>query len=156
MVANSTTKAEYIAASNCCRQVLWIQKQMLDYGYNFMHTKIYIDNESTICILKNLVFHSKTKHIEIRHHFIRDSNEKKLIQMIKIHIDQNVTDLITKAFDRIIHKGWLKWNVTAARDEIEDKTGNSRVNAVGYYLVLLGESYYYWEKVSVARLTYYC
>ncbi|GJV26717.1 putative ribonuclease H-like domain-containing protein [Tanacetum coccineum] len=55
-------------------------KTMLDYGYNFMNTKIFIDNESTICIVKNPVFHSKTKHIEIRHHFIRDSNEKKLIQ----------------------------------------------------------------------------
>ncbi|GJV82471.1 putative ribonuclease H-like domain-containing protein [Tanacetum coccineum] len=99
VVANSTTKAEYIAASNCCGQVLWIQNQLLDYGYNFMHTKIHIDNESTICIVKNPVFHSKTKHIEIRHHFIRDSNEKKLIQMIKIQTDQNVADLLTKAFD---------------------------------------------------------
>ncbi|GKD59932.1 retrovirus-related pol polyprotein from transposon TNT 1-94, partial [Tanacetum coccineum] len=62
-------------------------------------TKIHIDNESTICIVKNPVFHSKTKHIEIRHHFIRDSNEKKLIQMIKIYTDQNVADLLTKAFD---------------------------------------------------------
>ncbi|GJV18136.1 hypothetical protein Tco_1363459, partial [Tanacetum coccineum] len=58
VVANSTTEAEYIAASNYCRQ-----------------------------------------HIEIRQHFLRDSNEKKLIQMIKIHTDQNVTDLLTKAFD---------------------------------------------------------
>ncbi|GKB46392.1 hypothetical protein Tco_0897145 [Tanacetum coccineum] len=99
VVANSTTEAEYIAASNCCGQVLWIQNQLLDYGYNFMQTKIHIDNESTICIVKNPVFHSKTKHIEIRHHFIRDSNEKKLIQMIKIHTDQNVADLLTKAFD---------------------------------------------------------
>ncbi|GJU78278.1 putative ribonuclease H-like domain-containing protein [Tanacetum coccineum] len=61
-------------------------------------------------------------------------------QMIKIHSDQNVANLLTKAFDRIIHKGWLKWNATAARDEIEVKTGNSRVNAAGHYLVLLGES----------------
>ncbi|GKF36876.1 hypothetical protein Tco_0113634, partial [Tanacetum coccineum] len=76
----STTGAEYVAAANCCRQVLWIQIQMLDYGFNFMNTKIYIDNESTICIVKNPVFHSKTKHIEIRHHFIRDSYEKRLIQ----------------------------------------------------------------------------
>ncbi|GJW69276.1 putative ribonuclease H-like domain-containing protein [Tanacetum coccineum] len=65
VVANSTTKAEYIAASNCYGQVLWIQNQLLDYGYNFMQTKIHIDNESTICIVKNPVFHSKTKHIEI-------------------------------------------------------------------------------------------
>ncbi|GJW02707.1 hypothetical protein Tco_1561563 [Tanacetum coccineum] len=99
MVANSTTKAEYIATSNCCGQVLWIQNQLLDYGYNFIETKIHIDNESTICIVKNPVFHLKTKHIEIRHHFIRDSNEKKLIQMIKIHTDHNVADLLTKAFD---------------------------------------------------------
>ncbi|GJR14786.1 putative ribonuclease H-like domain-containing protein [Tanacetum coccineum] len=99
VVANSTTEAEYVAASSCCGQVLWIQKSIVDYGYNFMHTKIYIDNESTICIVKNPVFHSKTKHIEIRHHFIRDSNEKKLIQMIKIHTDKNVADLLTKAFD---------------------------------------------------------
>ncbi|GKB76652.1 putative ribonuclease H-like domain-containing protein [Tanacetum coccineum] len=79
VVANSTTKAEYIAASNCCGQVLWIQNQLLDYGYNFMQTKIHIDNESIICIVKNLGFPSKINHIEIRHHFIRDSNEKKLI-----------------------------------------------------------------------------
>ncbi|GJU81498.1 hypothetical protein Tco_1283863 [Tanacetum coccineum] len=74
VVANSITEAEYIAASNCCGQ-------------------------STICIVKNPVFHLKTKHIEIRHHFIRDSYKKKLIQMIKIHTDQNVADLLTKAFD---------------------------------------------------------
>ncbi|GJY70183.1 putative ribonuclease H-like domain-containing protein [Tanacetum coccineum] len=73
VVANSTTEAEYIAASNVCGQVLWIQNQMLEYGYNFMHIKIYIDNESIICIVKNPIFHLKTKHIEIRHHFIRDS-----------------------------------------------------------------------------------
>ncbi|GKD20250.1 hypothetical protein Tco_1221953 [Tanacetum coccineum] len=57
-----------------------------------------LDRKSTTGV-KNPVFHSKTKHIEIRHHFIRDSNEKKLIQMIKIHTDQNVIDLLTKAFD---------------------------------------------------------
>ncbi|GKA13658.1 putative ribonuclease H-like domain-containing protein [Tanacetum coccineum] len=74
VVANSTTEAEYI-------------------------NKIHIDNESTICIVKNPVFHSKTKQIEIRHHFIKDSYKKKLIQMIKIHTDQNVADLLTKAFD---------------------------------------------------------
>ncbi|GJR52164.1 putative ribonuclease H-like domain-containing protein [Tanacetum coccineum] len=79
IVASFTTEAEYVTTSSCCGQVLWIQNQMLDYGYNFMNTKIHIDNESTICIVKNLVFHSKTKHIEIRHHFIRDSNENKLI-----------------------------------------------------------------------------
>ncbi|GJR44416.1 putative ribonuclease H-like domain-containing protein [Tanacetum coccineum] len=99
IVANSTTEAEYIAASHCCGQVLWLQNQLLDYGYNFMRTKIHIDNESTISVIKNPVSHSKTKHIEIRFHFIRDSYEKKLIEMVKIHTDNNVADLLTKAFD---------------------------------------------------------
>ncbi|GJS49878.1 putative ribonuclease H-like domain-containing protein [Tanacetum coccineum] len=99
IVANSTTEAQYVAAANYYGQVLWIQNQMLDYGFNFLNTKIYIDNESTICIVKNTIFYSKTKHIEIRHHFIRDCYEKKLIQVIKIHTDHNVADLLTKAFD---------------------------------------------------------
>ncbi|GJX91007.1 putative reverse transcriptase, RNA-dependent DNA polymerase [Tanacetum coccineum] len=99
IVANSTIESKYVAATNCYGQVLWIQIQILDYGFNFMNTKIYIDNESTICIMKNPVFHSKTKHIEIGHHFIRDSYEKRLIQVLKIHTDHNVADLLTKGFD---------------------------------------------------------
>ncbi|GKC38269.1 putative ribonuclease H-like domain-containing protein, partial [Tanacetum coccineum] len=101
IVATSTIEAEYVAATNCCGQVLWIRNQMLEYGFNFMNIKIYIDNESTICIVKNPVFHSKTKHIEIRHHIIRDAYEKKLIQVLKIHTDDNVSDLLTKAFDTV-------------------------------------------------------
>nr|GEX31145.1 hypothetical protein [Tanacetum cinerariifolium] len=99
VVATSSTKAEYVAAASCCAQVLWIQNQLLDYGYNFMHTTIYIDNSSTICNIKNHVLHFKTKHIEIRHHFIRDCNDNKLIQVVKIPSDNNFVDLLTKAFD---------------------------------------------------------
>nr|GFB41414.1 putative ribonuclease H-like domain-containing protein [Tanacetum cinerariifolium] len=99
IVATSTTEAGCVATAYCCGQVLWIHNQLLDYGFNFMNTKIYIDNESTICIVKNPVFHSKTKHIEIRNHFIRDAYKKKLIQVLKIHTDDNVADLLTKAFD---------------------------------------------------------
>ncbi|GKB30105.1 putative ribonuclease H-like domain-containing protein, partial [Tanacetum coccineum] len=133
IVTNSTTKAEYVVVANYCGQVLWIQNQLLDYGYNFMNTKIFIDNESTICIVKNPVFHSKTKHIKIRHHFIRDSYEKRLIQVIKIYANHNVADLLTKAFDvsrfQYLIARCLEWNGTAAKDEIQ---------------------------VSVVRVTYYC
>ncbi|GJX71306.1 putative ribonuclease H-like domain-containing protein [Tanacetum coccineum] len=73
--------------------VLWIQNQMLDYGYNFMRTKIHVDNESVICVVKNPVYHYKTKHIEIQHHFIRDSYEKRLIEMVKIDTDNNTAGL---------------------------------------------------------------
>ncbi|GJW72996.1 ribonuclease H-like domain-containing protein [Tanacetum coccineum] len=54
---------------------------------------------STICIVKNLVLHSKTKHIQIRHHFIRDCYEQRLINVVKVHTDDNVADLLTKGFD---------------------------------------------------------
>ncbi|GJW73718.1 putative ribonuclease H-like domain-containing protein [Tanacetum coccineum] len=92
-------QVEYVAAANCCGQVLWIQNQMMDYGFNFINNKIHIDNESTISVIKNPVAHSRTKHIEIRFHFIRDCYEKRLIEVIKIHTDSNVVDLLTKGFD---------------------------------------------------------
>ncbi|GJZ48964.1 putative ribonuclease H-like domain-containing protein [Tanacetum coccineum] len=105
---STTGGSEYVAAASCCGQVLWIQNQLLDYGYNFMNTMIHIDNNSTICIIENPVQHSKTKHIEIRHHFIRDCNAKKLIQMVKIDTEHNVADLLTKGFDagRLVKRGW--------------------------------------------------
>ncbi|GKA04752.1 retrovirus-related pol polyprotein from transposon TNT 1-94, partial [Tanacetum coccineum] len=99
IMANSTTEAEYVVAANCCGQVLWIQNLMMDYGFNFMNTKIHIDNESTISVIKNPVAHSRTKHIEIQFHFIGDCYEKRLIEVIKIHTDHNVADLLTKGFD---------------------------------------------------------
>ncbi|GJV62273.1 putative ribonuclease H-like domain-containing protein [Tanacetum coccineum] len=99
IVAISSTEAEYVAAASCCAQVLWMQNQLLDYGFNFMNTEIHIDNESTICIVRNPVFHSKTKHIQIRHHFIRDCYEQRLINVVKVHTDDNVADLLTKGFD---------------------------------------------------------
>nr|GFB08191.1 putative ribonuclease H-like domain-containing protein [Tanacetum cinerariifolium] len=99
IVATSTTEAEYVTAASSCRQVLWIQNQLLDYGYNFMNINIYIDNNSAICIVKNPVYHYRTKHIEIRHHFIRDCFEKKLINVDHIHTDENVSDLLTKPFN---------------------------------------------------------
>ncbi|GJS28841.1 putative ribonuclease H-like domain-containing protein [Tanacetum coccineum] len=93
-----------------------------------------LDRKSTTGV-KNPIFHLKTKHIEIRHHFIRDSNEKKLIQMIKIHIEQNVVDLLTKAFDCC----WYK--VTTAYSElvllVQSYNCLFRVNAAGTKLQLL-------------------
>ena len=99
IVATSSTEAEYVAAASCCGQVLWMQNQLLDYGFTFKNTPINIDNESTICIVKNPVYHSKTKHIQIRHHFIRDCYEQRLINVVKVHTDDNVADLLTKEFD---------------------------------------------------------
>lgn len=74
-------------------------KQNIGLWVQFMHTTICIDRNNTICIIKNHGFHSKTKYIEIIHHFIRECNEKGLIKMVKIHTDFNVADLLIKVFD---------------------------------------------------------
>nr|XP_043613127.1 uncharacterized mitochondrial protein AtMg00810-like [Erigeron canadensis] len=74
------------------RIVLWIQQQLRDYGLNFTNTPIMVDNESTISITNT--------PIEIKHHFIRDCAEKRLIHMVKVQSDYNYADLFTKAFDR--------------------------------------------------------
>ncbi|XP_071728850.1 secreted RxLR effector protein 161-like [Rutidosis leptorrhynchoides] len=69
-VATLTAEAEYVAAGGCCAQLLWMQHQLADYDVILTKTPIMCDNESAIA--ENPVFHSRTKHIEIRHHFIRD------------------------------------------------------------------------------------
>ena len=99
-MAVSTCEAEYVAAGSCCSQVLWIQQQLLDYGLRITNSPINIDNQSTILITNNPVKHSKTTHIIIRHHFIRDCVEKQLIHLVKVPSDDNLADLYTKAFDK--------------------------------------------------------
>ncbi|GJT39079.1 hypothetical protein Tco_0938944 [Tanacetum coccineum] len=134
IIANSTTEAEYVIAANCCGQVLWIQNQMMDYGFNFMNTKIHIDNESTISVIKNPVAHSRTKHIEIRFHFIRDCYEKRLIEVIKIHTDSNVADLLTKGFD-VTRFNFLVRKDTSGRLQVN--SGRLQVNSGRHKLILL-------------------
>ncbi|KAI3810709.1 hypothetical protein L1987_20331 [Smallanthus sonchifolius] len=98
-VSISTCEAEYIAAASCCSQILWIQQQLRDYGLNFTGTPMLIDNNATMSVTNNPVKHSKTKHIEIRYHFIRDCAKKRLIELVKVHTEDNFADLFTKAFD---------------------------------------------------------
>ena len=109
-VALSTCEAEYVSASSCCSQVLWIQQQMVDYGLQFLKTPIYCDNEAAIALTKDLVNHSKAKHIRIKYHFIRDCYAKELIDMVKIHTDYQRADLFTKAFDKSRFDYLLKAN----------------------------------------------
>ncbi|KAD3337311.1 hypothetical protein E3N88_32831 [Mikania micrantha] len=98
-VSTSTAEAEYIAASSCCAQVIWIQNQMKDYGVELFNTPIQIDNSSAISITNNPIKHSNTKHIDIKYHFIRDCEEKKLTHLVKVDTEHNLADLFTKSFD---------------------------------------------------------
>ncbi|XP_057547794.1 secreted RxLR effector protein 161-like, partial [Amaranthus tricolor] len=104
-VALSTAEAEYIAAGACCSQILWIAQQLRDLGVDLKGIPIKCDNTSAICITKNPVQHSRTKHIEVRHHFIRDHVEKGNISLSFISTENQLADIFTKPLsaDRFAH-----------------------------------------------------
>ena len=95
----STVEVEYIVAGSCCTQLLWMQKLLHDYGICQEHLTIYCDNTNAINISKNLVQHSRTKHIEIQHHFIRELVEDGTLTFEFIHTDDQKVDLFTKPLD---------------------------------------------------------
>ena len=95
-VALSTAEAEYVAAGSCCAQVLWIRQQLKDFGIEANCVPIKCDNTSAINISKNPVQHSRTKHIEVRHHFLRDHMQKGDIQLEFVGTDQQLADIFTK------------------------------------------------------------
>nr|GFB76770.1 uncharacterized mitochondrial protein AtMg00810-like [Tanacetum cinerariifolium] len=77
-VSISTAKSEYVAVSGYCAQVLWRRTQLTDYGFFYDKVPIYCDSKSAIAISYNLVQHTRTKHIDMRYHFIKDHVEKEL------------------------------------------------------------------------------
>ena len=95
-VALSTAEAEYVAAGSCCAQVLWIKQQLEDYGVVQTKIPIKCDNTSAINLSKNPVQHSRTKHIEIRHHFLRDHVQKGDIELEFVCTDNQLADVFTK------------------------------------------------------------
>nr|GEZ12733.1 retrovirus-related Pol polyprotein from transposon TNT 1-94 [Tanacetum cinerariifolium] len=95
--ALSTAKAEYVSLSACCTQVLWIQTQLTDYCFHFNKIPIYCDSKSAIAISCNLVQYSRTKHIDVRYHFIKEHVEKGMIELYFVKTDYQLADLFTKA-----------------------------------------------------------
>ena len=78
-------EAEYVAVESCYVQVIWIKQQMEDYELYFDHILINCDNTSAINLSNNPNQHSRTKHIEIRHHFLRDHVQKGDIELMYVH-----------------------------------------------------------------------
>ncbi|XP_075080566.1 secreted RxLR effector protein 161-like [Nicotiana tabacum] len=99
-VALSTTKAEYVAAASCCAQLLWIKQQLEDFGVLTESVPLLFDNTSALNMSKNLVQHKRTKHIDVRHHFLRDNMEKGLICMKFCSTEDQIADIFTKALSR--------------------------------------------------------
>nr|GEW55408.1 retrovirus-related Pol polyprotein from transposon TNT 1-94 [Tanacetum cinerariifolium] len=96
-IALSTAKAEYVSRSACCAQVLWMRTQLMDYGFYFNKIPIYCDSKSAIAISCNPVQHSRTKHIAVHYHFIKEHVEKGTVELYFVKTDYQLTDLFTKA-----------------------------------------------------------
>ena len=99
-VSLSIAEAEYIAAGSCCSQLLWMKNILTDYGISQDTMVVYCDNSSAIDISKNPVQHFKTKHIEIRYHFIRDFVERKIVCLECILTERQNAEIFTKPLDR--------------------------------------------------------
>ena len=98
-VAQSTTKAEYVAAASCCSQLLWMKATPSDFGLMFGRIPLLVDSTSAISVAKNPVLHSRTKHIDVRFHFLRDSYKKGDIDLIHVETQNQLADIFTKPLE---------------------------------------------------------
>ena len=98
-VSLSSTEAEYVAAASCCAELLWMRQTLKDYGVTCDKVPLLCDNQSAIKISLNPVQHSKTKHIDIRHHFIREHIKLGDIEVHFIHTEEQLADIFTKPLD---------------------------------------------------------
>jgi hypothetical protein len=99
-VALSTAEAEYVAVSACCAQLLWMRLTLRDFGCKFSKVPLLCD-ESAIKLANNPVNHSRTKHIDIRHHFLRDHEAKGDIALSHVSTDKQLADIFTNPLDEL-------------------------------------------------------
>ncbi|GJQ93756.1 retrovirus-related pol polyprotein from transposon TNT 1-94 [Tanacetum coccineum] len=99
-LAISTTEAEYVSAGKACQQALWMKQALIDYDVRLDDVPIMCDNKGAIDLSKNPVQHSRTKHIEIRHHFLCDNVQKGHISIKKVPSVDNIADILTKPLKR--------------------------------------------------------
>nr|GEW53167.1 hypothetical protein [Tanacetum cinerariifolium] len=95
--AMSSAKAEYVALSSICAQVIWMRTQLQDYGFNYNKLPLYCDSQSAIAISCNPVQHSRTKHIHTRYHFINEQVENGIIELYFVRTEYQLADMFTKA-----------------------------------------------------------
>ncbi|GJT88519.1 retrovirus-related pol polyprotein from transposon TNT 1-94 [Tanacetum coccineum] len=98
--AISSTEAEYIALSRCCAQILWMRSQLKDYGLKFNKIPLYCDNKSAIALCYNNVQHSRSKHIDVRYHFIKEQVENGVVKLYFVRTEYQLADIFTKALPR--------------------------------------------------------
>ncbi|GJS26749.1 hypothetical protein Tco_0487369 [Tanacetum coccineum] len=95
-----STKAEYIALSRCCAKILWMRSQLTDYGFTFNKIPMYYDNKSAIALCCNNVQHSRSKHIDVRYHFIKEQVENRIVELYFVRTEYQLANIFTKLLPR--------------------------------------------------------
>jgi hypothetical protein len=98
-VALSTAEAGYIAAGSCCAQILWMKATLNNFGIMFKQVSLLCDNESAMKLTNISVLHARTKYIDIRHHFIRDHQQKGDILIENVGTNDQLANIFTKPLD---------------------------------------------------------
>ena len=95
-MALSTTEAEYMAVAEGFKEALWLRGLINELGICQKKVEVHCDSQSAIYLAKYQVYHSRTKHIDVRLHYVRDIVEKKKIDLLKIPTADNPADMLTK------------------------------------------------------------
>ena len=99
-VALSTTEVEYIVASEACKELLWMKRFIHELRFKQPRYVVYCDNQSAIHLSKNSTFHARSKHIDVRYHWMRDALNDNLFELEKILTDHNGSNMLTKSLPR--------------------------------------------------------
>ncbi|RWS18114.1 copia protein-like protein [Leptotrombidium deliense] len=96
-VSLSTTESEYIAAATTTKEMIWLRELLKELLHKSIDAlAIYCDNLSAIKLVKNPEFHKRTKHIDVRYHFIREKQEEGIINILHVPSENQLADLLTK------------------------------------------------------------
>ncbi|MCO5610375.1 hypothetical protein L7F22_064611 [Adiantum nelumboides] len=125
-VTQSTTEAEYVATSEACKEAIWLGRLVKDLGIKEEIPMLHCDSQSAIQLARNPVYHSKTKHVDVKYHFIREMVEDKQVQLVKVHTTDNPTELLG-------YKSQYGWTPRLWADgikrycvKVEDRRGDMR------------------------------
>ncbi|GJU97516.1 retrovirus-related pol polyprotein from transposon TNT 1-94 [Tanacetum coccineum] len=99
VVAMSTTESEYVAAAQASKEAVWLKMLLEELGHKQEKITLFCDNQSALYLARNPAFHSKTKHIRVQYHFVREKVEEGNVDMQKIHTDDNMADYLTKTIN---------------------------------------------------------
>ncbi|GJZ82082.1 hypothetical protein Tco_0647076 [Tanacetum coccineum] len=92
----SATKAEYVIVAQASKEAVWLKMLLEELGHKQEKITLIYDNQSALYLARNTTFHSKTKHIRVQYHFVREKVEEGTMDMQKIHTIDNVADYLTK------------------------------------------------------------